>query len=157
MAIERQSVGGDEDQHQELPEHGEREPAQEGGATPLRVRLAKSGSQQALVDAELDQEADHEGEGPRGDQVQSELELERRQRVQTLARTDLPLMSTIAACRLGRKRRFVRTLEWLTLCPYCGPLPQISHFLAMVYVADRRQAAREAELYQLARIQRLRI
>jgi hypothetical protein len=33
----------------------------------------------------------------------------------------------VAACRLGRKRRLVRTLEWLTLLPLTGRLPQIAH------------------------------
>jgi len=28
----------------------------------------------------------------------------------------------------GSQRRLVRRLEWLTLCPNWGPLPQISHF-----------------------------
>jgi hypothetical protein len=31
------------------------------------------------------------------------------------------------------KRRFVRTLEWLTLCPYWGPFPQIAQRCAMVF------------------------
>jgi hypothetical protein len=39
---------------------------------------------------------------------------------------------------LGRKRRLVRTFEWLTLCPYCGPLPQIAHFLAMFFACSGR-------------------
>src|SRR2546421_8411561 len=56
----------------------------------------------------------------------------RRQRVHTRARTTWLPTRTLPTCRLGRKRRLVRTLEWLTLCPYCGPLPQISHLLAMV-------------------------
>ena len=34
-------------------------------------------------------------------------------------------------CRLGRKRRFVLTLEWLTLWPTWTPLPVTGHFLAM--------------------------
>src|SRR4030081_2974935 len=29
--------------------------------------------------------------------------------------------------RLGRKRRLVLMLEWLTLCPTCAPLPLSSH------------------------------
>jgi hypothetical protein len=52
--------------------------------------------------------------------------------VQTRAFTSRPPIITLPDCRLGRKRRLVRLLEWLTLCPYCGPLPQISHLLAMV-------------------------
>src|SRR5438094_5631440 len=32
------------------------------------------------------------------------------------------------------KRRFVCTLEWLTLCPYWGPFPQIAQRCAMVLV-----------------------
>src|SRR5207253_310659 len=31
-------------------------------------------------------------------------------------------------------RRFVRTFEWLTLCPHWGPLPQIAQRCAMVLV-----------------------
>lgn len=31
------------------------------------------------------------------------------------------------------KRRFVRTFEWLTLCPYWGPFPQIAQRCAMVF------------------------
>jgi uncharacterized alkaline shock family protein YloU len=41
-------------------------------------------------------------------------------------------MLTLPVWRFGRNRRLVRTLEWLTLCPYCGALPQIAHLLAMV-------------------------
>ena len=50
----------------------------------------------------------------------------RKQRVQTLARTSLPLTARWVTWRLGRKRRFVCTLEWLTLFPVIGPFPQIS-------------------------------
>src|SRR2546422_7260543 len=57
----------------------------------------------------------------------------RRQRVQTRARTTWLPTRIFPTCRLGRKRRFVRLLEWLTLCPYCGPLPQISHLFAMIF------------------------
>lgn len=45
---------------------------------------------------------------------------------------DRPLIVTLALCRLGMKRRFVRTFEWLTLWPYCGPFPQIAQRCAMV-------------------------
>jgi len=45
-----------------------------------------------------------------------------------------PLIVTRALCRLGMKRRFVRTFEWLTLCPYWGPFPQIAQRCAMVLV-----------------------
>ncbi len=31
------------------------------------------------------------------------------------------------------KRRLVRTFEWLTLCPYWGPFPQIAQRCAMVF------------------------
>ena len=43
-----------------------------------------------------------------------------------------PLMVTRALCKFGMKRRFVRTFEWLTLCPYWGPLLQIAQRCAMV-------------------------
>src|SRR5512142_2916116 len=39
-------------------------------------------------------------------------------------------MITKPVCRLGWNRRLVRTFEWLTLCPNCGPLPQIAHLRA---------------------------
>jgi hypothetical protein len=41
---------------------------------------------------------------------------------------------TRALCKLGMKRRFVCTFEWLTWCPYWGPLPQIAQRCAMVLV-----------------------
>jgi len=57
----------------------------------------------------------------------------RRHRVHTSAVWERPLMVTRALCKLGMKRRFVRTFEWLTLCPYWGPLPQIAQRCAMVW------------------------
>ena len=45
----------------------------------------------------------------------------------TRALTRFPLMTTVAACRLGMNRRRVRTLEWLTLLPATGFLPQMAH------------------------------
>ena len=54
--------------------------------------------------------------------------------MQTIAVCERPLIVTRALCRLGMKRRFVRTFEWLTLCPYWGPLPQIAQRCAMVLV-----------------------
>ena len=54
--------------------------------------------------------------------------------MQTMAVCERPLIVTRALCRLGMKRRFVRTFEWLTLCPYWGPLPQIAQRCAMVLV-----------------------
>src|SRR5437870_2890959 len=39
--------------------------------------------------------------------------------------------STEIVCRLGRKRRFVLTLEWLTLWPTWTPLPVTGHLRAM--------------------------
>lgn len=50
--------------------------------------------------------------------------------MQTSARTRLPPTVTVADCRLGMKRRRVRTFEWLTLLPLAGPLPQIAHCCA---------------------------
>jgi len=52
--------------------------------------------------------------------------------VQTRAVSERPLIVTRALCKLGMNRRFVRTLEWLTLCPYWGPFPQIAQRCAMV-------------------------
>jgi hypothetical protein len=46
--------------------------------------------------------------------------------VQTLALTSFPLIARWVMWRLGRNRRFVCTLEWLTLFPVIGPFPQIS-------------------------------
>ena len=54
--------------------------------------------------------------------------------MQTMAVCERPLIVTRALCRLGMKRRFVRTFEWLTLCPYWGPFPQIAQRCAMVLV-----------------------
>lgn len=53
----------------------------------------------------------------------------RRQRVQTriLWGSPPPRGAIFALTKLGMKRRRVCTLEWLTLLPATGPLPQISH------------------------------
>src|SRR5207248_11444604 len=42
--------------------------------------------------------------------------------------------STETYCKLGRKRRFVLILEWLTLCPTWTPLPVITHFRAIPHL-----------------------
>jgi hypothetical protein len=58
---------------------------------------------------------------------------ERRQRVQTLTCTELPpLAAILTRCRLGSQRRRFLLWAWLTLLPVTGPLPQISHFFAMI-------------------------
>ena len=49
--------------------------------------------------------------------------------------------------RLGRNRLLVRTFEWLTLCPYCGALPQMLHLCAMV---GRSAGRNERGLYHRA-------
>ena len=54
--------------------------------------------------------------------------------MQIRAVSERPLTVTRALCRLGMKRRFVRTFEWLTLWPYWGPFPQIAQRCAMVLV-----------------------
>src|SRR5262245_65888015 len=69
----------------------------------------------------------------------------RRQRVQTRARTTRPPIRTLPICRLGRNRRFVRTLEWLTLWPYCGRFPYISHFFVL---SERSGQSTESDLSQ---------
>lgn len=51
----------------------------------------------------------------------------RRQRVQTLALRHLPFSRMLVFLVLGIQARLVLRLEWLTLCPDWGPLPQISH------------------------------
>src|SRR6266702_6620549 len=47
----------------------------------------------------------------------------------TRSRTERPSASEINVTlrRLGRNRRLVLRLEWLTLCPTCAPLPVRSH------------------------------
>src|SRR5262249_15231110 len=47
----------------------------------------------------------------------------------TRSLTERPSASEIMVTlsRLGRKRRLVLMLEWLTLCPTCAPLPVSSH------------------------------
>ncbi len=57
----------------------------------------------------------------------------RRQRVHTRIRwgSPPPFGAIRADTKLGMKRRRVCTLEWLTLLPATGPLPQISHRFAM--------------------------
>ncbi len=54
--------------------------------------------------------------------------------MQTRAVWVRPSIETRALCKLGMKRRFVCTFEWLTLCPYWGPFPQIAQRCAMVLV-----------------------
>src|SRR5215469_12133760 len=41
---------------------------------------------------------------------------------------------TDVRCKLGKNRRLVLILEWLTLCPTCTPLPVMMHFLAMTHL-----------------------
>ena len=52
--------------------------------------------------------------------------------MQTLALTSFPLIARWVMWRLGRNRRFVCTLEWLTLFPVIGPFPQMSQRWDMV-------------------------
>ena len=57
---------------------------------------------------------------------------ERMQRVQTLmCLLLLSLVATLIFCKLGNQRRLVLLWAWLTLFPVAGPLPHISHFLAI--------------------------
>src|SRR5215831_15185800 len=39
--------------------------------------------------------------------------------------------SSVVFCRLGRERRLVLLLAWLTLWPYCTPLPVMAQRRAM--------------------------
>lgn len=55
-----------------------------------------------------------------------------RQRVHTRIRLTPPFMFTRTVCRLGSQRRFVRTWEWLTAFPTCGPFPHTSQRLDML-------------------------
>jgi hypothetical protein len=51
------------------------------------------------------------------------------QRVQTYARIAFPLRKTRTRWRLGLKRRFVATIEWLRFWPNEGFFPQIAQIL----------------------------
>ena len=51
--------------------------------------------------------------------------------MQTYARCALPSNSTRTRWRLGSKRRFVATIEWLRLFPNDGFFPQTAQILAM--------------------------
>ena len=42
-------------------------------------------------------------------------------------RFSTPFTITRMRCTLTFQRRLVWRIEWLTLCPNCGPLPQTSH------------------------------
>jgi hypothetical protein len=58
------------------------------------------------------------------------------QRVQRVVLTHVLPVSTRVDFRLGMNRRRVWTLEWLTLLPAIGPLPQRSHLWDMVGLAS---------------------
>jgi len=47
-----------------------------------------------------------------------------RQRVHTYTRRGAEPSRILTFCRLGLKRRFVATIEWLRLWPNAGPFPQ---------------------------------
>ena len=51
--------------------------------------------------------------------------------MQTYTRRGALPTRTRTFCRLGSKRRFVATIEWLRLCPKAGPFPQLMQTLAM--------------------------
>jgi hypothetical protein len=55
----------------------------------------------------------------------------RKQRVQTYARFAVPSTRTRTRWRLGSKRRFVATIEWLRLWPNDGFFPQTAQIFAM--------------------------
>jgi hypothetical protein len=56
---------------------------------------------------------------------------ERMQAVQTRRDLVSPSTTTLTFCRLGSQRRLVILWEWLTLWPYTGLFPHISHTFAM--------------------------
>jgi hypothetical protein len=59
---------------------------------------------------------------------------ERMQRVQTLILLVLPpAVACRTVFRFGNQRLLVLLCAWETLLPTIGPLPQISHTLAMVF------------------------
>jgi len=51
--------------------------------------------------------------------------------VQARTRLPAPLIKARTVCRLIFQRRWVMLWAWLTLCPNCGPLPQMSQTLAI--------------------------
>ena len=51
--------------------------------------------------------------------------------MQTYARVGFPASKTRTRWRLGLKRRFVATIEWLRLWPNDGFFPQTAQTLAM--------------------------
>ena len=51
----------------------------------------------------------------------------RMHRVQTFTRFASPFSTITLLCTFGLNERFVRRLEWLTLCPKTVTFPQISH------------------------------
>jgi hypothetical protein len=53
------------------------------------------------------------------------------QAVQTRRDLFVPSTTTLTFCRLGSQRRLVILWEWLTLWPYTGFFPHISHTFAM--------------------------
>ena len=64
--------------------------------------------------------------------------------MQTLALTSFPLTARWVMWRLGRKRRLVCTLEWLTLFPVIGPFPQISQRWDIMSLVGRDTLLRRA-------------
>jgi hypothetical protein len=76
----------------------------------------------------------------------------RMQDVQTRTRLRTPSTKARTRCRLGFQRRRRVLFAWLITLPYCGPLPQISHFMAindssskLDKAAQRRQFNRLSE------------
>ena len=57
---------------------------------------------------------------------------ERMHRVQARMNRTVPPTLACTRCKLGRQRRLVRLLAWLTLLPTDELLPQTSHSRAMV-------------------------
>jgi hypothetical protein len=68
----------------------------------------------------------------RGQEVTFLTLLERRQRVQTLTRFTVPLISARTCCRLGSQRRLVCRNEWETLNPTFGVFSQMAHLTDMI-------------------------
>src|SRR5829696_9584832 len=61
------------------------------------------------------------------------------QRVQTLTRLVAPSTTARTVCRFGSKRRGRTLWAWDTLRPTTGPLPQISHLIAITGTPQYRE------------------
>lgn len=61
-------------------------------------------------------------------------------RVQAQIRRGAPAIMARTRCKLGSKERLVTLWAWLMRLPKVVPLPQSSHFLAMIYSSLKKLA-----------------